>query len=48
VYDTVAEPVFLQQLQLDAGVAGERGLTSTDEHWIEVPLAHGVPGIRDE
>src|SRR5680860_418506 len=26
VHDTVAEPVFLQQLQLGAGVAGECGL----------------------
>src|SRR5829696_9601555 len=32
VHDTVAEPVFLQQLQLGAGVAGECGLALTDEH----------------
>src|SRR5205823_3069051 len=28
VHDTVAEPALLQQLQLDAGVAGEWGLPS--------------------
>src|SRR6266545_767053 len=52
VHDTVAEPVFLQQLQLDAGVAGECGLSFTDEHRINEELAlidqPGVERVRRE
>ena len=39
VHDTVAEPVLLQQVQLDTGVAEERGLSVTDEHRINEELA---------
>jgi hypothetical protein len=39
VHDTVAESVLLQQVQLDAGVAGECGLSFTNEHRICEQLA---------
>src|SRR5205807_7388893 len=39
VHDTIAEPALLQQLQLDAGVAGECGLAFTDEHRMNEELA---------
>src|SRR5213078_1546123 len=52
VHDTVAEPALLQQLQLDAGVAGECGLAFTDEHRINEELAlidrPGVERVRGE
>jgi hypothetical protein len=44
--------VLFQQLQLDAGVAGERGLSFTDEHRINEELAlvdqPGVERVRRE
>src|SRR5437667_8123611 len=47
VHDTVAEPALLQQLQLDAGVAGECGLAVTDEHRINEELALiDQPGVE--
>ena len=47
VHDTAAEPVLLQQIQLDAGVAGERRLSSTDEHRINEELALiDQPGVQ--
>src|SRR5436190_23183352 len=52
VHDTVLEPVLRQQLQLDAGVAGECGLAFTDEHRINEELAlidqPGVERVRGE
>ena len=39
VHDTVAEPALLQQLHLDAGVAGECGLAFTYEHRVDEELA---------
>src|SRR5215211_9405979 len=52
VHDTVAEAVLLQQLQLDAGVAEECGLSFTDEHRIHEELAlidqPGVERVRRE
>ena len=47
VHDTVADPVLLQQLQLDTGVAGECGLAFTDEHRIDEELAPiDQPGVE--
>src|SRR5664280_2793849 len=52
VHDTVAESVLLQQVQLDAGVAGECGLSVTEEHRIHEELAlvdqPGVERVRRE
>src|SRR5207248_10350262 len=52
VHDTVAEPALLEQLQLDAGVAGECGLAFTDEHRMDEELAlidqPGVERVRGE
>src|SRR4051794_33972740 len=52
VQDTAAEPALLQQLQLDVGVSGERGLAFTDEHRIHEELAlvdqPGVERVRGE
>src|SRR5436309_15091911 len=52
VHDTVAEPALLQELQLDAGVAGKCGLAFTDDHRMNEELAlidqPGAERVRGE
>src|SRR5262249_51849540 len=47
IHDTIAEPALVQQLELGARVAGQRGLASTDEYGPDEELAPvAQPGLE--